>query len=90
MCAGKAYCAAAIRQGIGYLEVPFFATADHRRNKGYGRALLEVLSGHRSSHTFVRCHGQAHMLLAMDSLLQNHIAKPKALSRSCAIHQVQC
>lgn len=40
--AGKSYCAAAIRQGIGYLEVPFFATHQERRHKGYGRALLEV------------------------------------------------
>ncbi|KAK9832379.1 hypothetical protein WJX74_008101 [Apatococcus lobatus] len=43
MVGGKAYCAAAIRQGIGYLEVPFFATQDGRRQKGYGRALLEAI-----------------------------------------------
>ncbi len=42
LCTGKAYCAAAIRLGIGYMEVPFFATHAEKRHRGYGRALLEV------------------------------------------------
>lgn len=40
---GKPICAATIRVGLGYLEVPFFATADTKRNRGYGRALLEAI-----------------------------------------------
>jgi hypothetical protein len=39
---GKPICSAVIRAGPGFLEVPFFATQDSRRNKGYGRALLQV------------------------------------------------
>lgn len=39
---GKPICAAVIRAGPGYLEVPFFATQDTRRRKGYGRSLLQV------------------------------------------------
>lgn len=26
-----------------YLQVPFFATAETKRNRGYGRALLEAI-----------------------------------------------
>lgn len=29
--------------GLGYLEVPFFATAEQKRNRGFGRALLEAI-----------------------------------------------
>ena len=43
MPAGKPICAAAVRAAPGYLEVPFFATAEARRNRGYGRALLECI-----------------------------------------------
>ena len=39
----KPVCAATIRVGHGYLEVPFFATADNHRGKGYGRCLLEAI-----------------------------------------------
>ncbi|KAK9915818.1 hypothetical protein WJX75_004529 [Coccomyxa subellipsoidea] len=40
---GKPICSAVIRAGPGFLEVPFFATQDSRRNKGYGRALLQAI-----------------------------------------------
>jgi GNAT superfamily N-acetyltransferase len=43
MPAGKPICAAVIRSAPGFLEVPFFATAEARRNRGYGRALLECI-----------------------------------------------
>ncbi|KAL6782775.1 hypothetical protein ACKKBG_A08095 [Auxenochlorella protothecoides x Auxenochlorella symbiontica] len=36
-------CAATIRAGPGFLEVPFYATHESKRNKGYGRALLEAI-----------------------------------------------
>ena len=39
----KPVCAATIRGGPGYLEVPFFATQDMKRNRGFGRALLEAI-----------------------------------------------
>lgn len=39
----KPVCAATIRGGPGYLEVPFFATQDTKRNRGFGRALLEAI-----------------------------------------------
>lgn len=39
----KPVCAATIRIGNGYMEVPFFATADNHRGKGYGRCLLEAI-----------------------------------------------
>ena len=39
---GKPICAATIRAGPGFLEVPFFATQETRRRKGYGRGLLQV------------------------------------------------
>lgn len=39
----KPVCAATIRVGNGYIEVPFFATADNHRGKGYGRCLLEAI-----------------------------------------------
>ena len=42
---GKPICAATIRAGVGYLEVPFFATQETRRNRGFGRALLEARPG---------------------------------------------
>ena len=32
-----------MRSSLGYLEVPFFATQEARRNRGYGRALVECL-----------------------------------------------
>lgn len=35
--------AATIRAGRGYLEVPFFATVEHRKGQGFGRALLEAI-----------------------------------------------
>jgi hypothetical protein len=41
---GKPICAATIRAGPGYLEVPFFATQETRRRKGYGRGLLQARS----------------------------------------------
>lgn len=41
----KPICAATIRLGPGFLEVPFYATAEVRRNKGYGRSLMEALEG---------------------------------------------
>jgi len=40
---GKPLTAATIRAGHNYLEVPFFATVDHRRGQGFGRILLEVI-----------------------------------------------
>lgn len=40
---GKPICAATVRSSLGYLEVPFFATQEARRNRGYGRALVECL-----------------------------------------------
>lgn len=40
---GKPLTAATIRCGPNYLEVPFFATVDHRRGQGFGRILLEVI-----------------------------------------------
>lgn len=39
---GKPICSATVRAGPGFLEVPFFATQETRRRKGYGRALLQV------------------------------------------------
>ena len=40
---GKPICAATVRASLGYLEVPFVATQESRRNRGYGRALLECV-----------------------------------------------
>eukprot|EP00210_Caulerpa_lentillifera_P006028 g5761.t1 len=40
---GKPISAATIRSGNGYLEVPFFATKQSARGKGYGRALLYAI-----------------------------------------------
>lgn len=39
----KPICAATIRMGPSWLEVPFYATQESRRNKGHGRALLEAI-----------------------------------------------
>jgi GNAT superfamily N-acetyltransferase len=39
----KPVSVATIRVGDNYLEVPFFATADNHRGKGYGRCLLEAI-----------------------------------------------
>lgn len=39
---GRPMCAATIRSGPGYLEVPFVATQEHKRGKGYCRCLLCV------------------------------------------------
>ena len=39
----KPICAATVRVGPNWLEVPFFATQESRRNKGIGRALLECI-----------------------------------------------
>jgi GNAT superfamily N-acetyltransferase len=39
----KPVSVATIRVGDEYLEVPFFATADNHRGKGYGRCLLEAI-----------------------------------------------
>ena len=43
---GKPICSATIRAGPGYLEVPFFATQETRRRKGYGRGLLQACARH--------------------------------------------
>ena len=40
---GKPICAATVRAGAGYVEVPFFATQETKRNRGYGRALLDAI-----------------------------------------------
>eukprot|EP00803_Ostreobium_quekettii_P008373 evm.model.scf_648.7 EVM.evm.TU.scf_648.7 scf_648:57085-59284(+) len=40
---GKAVCAATIRCGRGYIEIPFFATKESRRGRGFGRCLLEAI-----------------------------------------------
>ncbi|KAF5832100.1 hypothetical protein DUNSADRAFT_12149 [Dunaliella salina] len=40
---GRPMCAATIRSGPGYLEVPFVATQEHKRGKGYCRCLLEAI-----------------------------------------------
>ncbi|PRW33111.1 RING FYVE PHD zinc finger [Chlorella sorokiniana] len=39
----KPICAATIRMGPSWMEVPFYATQESRRNKGHGRALLEAI-----------------------------------------------
>lgn len=39
----KPICAATFRLGPGFMEVPFYATQETRRNKGHGRALLEAV-----------------------------------------------
>jgi hypothetical protein len=39
----KPICAATVRLGPDWLEVPFYATQESRRNKGIGRALLECI-----------------------------------------------
>ncbi len=39
----KPICAATVRVGPGWLEVPFYATQEARRNKGHGRALLAAI-----------------------------------------------
>ncbi|KAL3150111.1 hypothetical protein ABBQ38_013450 [Trebouxia sp. C0009 RCD-2024] len=43
MCDGKPVCAATVRVSLGYLEVPFFATHETKRKRGYGRALIEAI-----------------------------------------------
>lgn len=43
LCDGKPVCAATVRVSLGYLEVPFFATLESKRKKGYGRALVEAI-----------------------------------------------
>lgn len=40
---GKPIVAATIRAGPGYIEVPFFATVEHRKGQGYGRCLTEAI-----------------------------------------------
>lgn len=40
---GAPLCAATIRVGAGFLEVPFYATHEAKRNRGHGRALLEAI-----------------------------------------------
>eukprot|EP00891_Asterochloris_glomerata_P002444 jgi/Astpho2/2444/fgenesh1_pg.00044_%23_64_t len=54
---GKATCAATIRVGLGYLEVPFVATMEARRGKGHGRALVEAVE------EVARCLGLPRLLL---------------------------
>lgn len=39
----KPICAATVRIGPGWVEVPFYATQEVRRNKGNGRALLSAV-----------------------------------------------
>lgn len=39
----KPICAATIRLGPSWMEIPFYATQEGKRNRGYGRALLEGL-----------------------------------------------
>lgn len=39
----KPVSVATIRVGDGYMEVPFFATSDNHRGKGYGHCLLEAI-----------------------------------------------
>jgi len=39
----KPICAATVRLGPGWMEVPFYATQETRRNRGNGRALLEAI-----------------------------------------------
>lgn len=39
----KPVAAATIRVGLGYIEIPFFATGDSHRGKGYCRCLLESI-----------------------------------------------
>ena len=43
----KPMCVATIRVGDGYMEVPFFATNDNHRGRGYGRCLLEAIEAVR-------------------------------------------
>ncbi|GAX86520.1 hypothetical protein CEUSTIGMA_g13927.t1 [Chlamydomonas eustigma] len=40
---GKPVCAATIRSGPGYLEIPFVATHEGKRGRGYCRCLLEAI-----------------------------------------------
>ena len=56
---GKPICSATIRAGPGYLEVPFFATQETRRRKGYGRGLLQVRLA--DSHTPLAEHLKSHL-----------------------------
>jgi hypothetical protein len=39
----KPIVAATIRAGSGYMEIPFFATTDRRKAKGFGRCLKEAI-----------------------------------------------
>lgn len=39
----KPVCAATIRAGPGYLEVPFVATHEAKRGRGYGRCMVEAI-----------------------------------------------
>ena len=52
---GKPICSATIRAGPGYLEVPFFATQETRRRKGYGRGLLQVKSWTLNPKPLIGC-----------------------------------
>lgn len=45
---GKPISAALIRCGPDYIEVPFYATSDNYRGKGYGRCLLEAIEQARA------------------------------------------
>eukprot|EP00798_Chlamydomonas_sp_ICE-L_P015212 gene15212-21289_t len=42
-CHGSPVSAATIRSGPGYLEIPFVATHEAKRGRGYGRCLLEAM-----------------------------------------------
>jgi GNAT superfamily N-acetyltransferase len=53
--AAKPVCVATIRVGDGYMEVPFFATNDNHRNKGYGRCLLEAIEAVRQDNVILAC-----------------------------------
>jgi GNAT superfamily N-acetyltransferase len=73
--AGKPICAATIRVGLGYLEVPFFATAETKRNRGYGRALLEAIED-------VARWGMPFMISSSDCIFLSSDGKPRLRARA--------
>lgn len=40
---GKPLSAATIRTGPGYIEVPFVATHENKRGRGFGRCVVEAI-----------------------------------------------
>ena len=78
---GKPICAATIRAGVGFLEVPFFATQETRRNRGFGRALLEARCW--LHHALPRCSCAERSVWAADGRRRSRRSRARWSCRTC-------